>query len=595
MTQHNWLTATLRRAIPNSELLLPVMQGPLRLVPIVVGLGLASAALEGLGIGLIIPLLHLFTGKELDRPLTGLAGQLFGFANGFDANTRIAVIASTIVALIALKNLVAFAGAVSSAWIYGGVSHGIRMALANRLLTVAFPFFLKESHGRILNILSNEAWRAADALQVSLRIVVSICAGMVLTIFLLLLSWQMTLAVMLGLATIHAVQIAISRSFEKRSVLLTLSNGRLASLMLHIVSSARAIRLFGQEGKEQGAFDSQSNEVRRQVFALEFRKGGLPPLMEVLQASLFMAVLIGALAAQTDFAVVATFIILLYRVQPHVRNVQDGLVQLKTWNGPLRDVAWLLDQSPDAQRVSSSRQFQTLREAIHFENVSFQFSDGGKFIVDGITFDIKARKATALIGRSGAGKTTIVNMICRLLEPSKGLIKIDGIPLDEFSISSWRQQIAVASQDLEIFEGTISDNIAYGAGDVSRERIMEAARMADAHDFILALPGTYDAHVGHRGTTLSAGQRQRLGLARALIRSPQILILDEATNAVDGISESAIIATLQARAGKQTTIVISHQGGPTSICDEVVEITRDGKLRRSGATGFTEQFRSKAE
>ncbi len=175
----------------------------------------------------------------------------------------------------------------------------------------------------------------------------------------------------------------------------------------------------------------------------------------------------------------------------------------------------------------------------------------------------------AIIGRSGAGKTTVVNLLCRFVEPDGGRILIDGVPLCDIEPVGWRRQIALASQDLELVDGSILENITYGQ-QASFAEVERAAKLAEAHSFVEQMPDGYQTIVGYRGASLSAGQRQRIALARAMVRDPAVLILDEATNAVDGLSEAAIVETLKLRAGRRTTIVISHHRSTISFCDDIV-------------------------
>ena len=202
-------------------------------------------------------------------------------------------------------------------------------------------------------------------------------------------------------------------------------------------------------------------------------------------------------------------------------------------------------------------------------------------VLHSASFEIRSGRSTAIIGRSGAGKTTIVNLLCRFVEPDEGRILVDGVPLDELDPVQWRRQIAVASQDLELVDGTILENITYGQSATPAEA-ERAAKLAEAHGFIEQLPQGYETLVGYRGASLSAGQRQRIALARALVRDPAILILDEATNAVDGLSEAAIVETLRSRAGRRTTIVISHHRSTISFCDDVV-VLGSGRVKGQAA------------
>jgi ABC-type multidrug transport system fused ATPase/permease subunit len=261
-----------------------------------------------------------------------------------------------------------------------------------------------------------------------------------------------------------------------------------------------------------------------------------------------------------------------------MRALQLAWSQLQGWSGSLEEVRWLLDSSDKPPPPAGDEPARGLRQQIKFDRVTFKYpgSDERPLVLNAATFEIRRGCSTAIIGRSGTGKTTIVNLLCRFVEPDQGHILVDGTPLDRIDPTQWRSQIALASQDLELVDGTILDNITYGQNSsiVDAER---AARLAEAHEFIEKLPHGYETVVGYRGASLSAGQRQRIALARALVRDPEILILDEATNAMDGLSEAAIVDTLKSRAGRRTTIVISHHRSTISFCDEVV-ILGDGRV-----------------
>jgi ABC-type multidrug transport system fused ATPase/permease subunit len=377
---------------------------------------------------------------------------------------------------------------------------------------------------------------------------------------------------------------ALSASLKAPSRSVTSRNSELASRMLHLVHAGRLIRIFGQERREKAVFDAASDAVRHATFALQTRQGALPPLTEVLHAMLFLAAVVGAWFVGVSFPVIVAFVVLLYRLQPHMRSLQMCWSQLQGWSGSLEEVRWLLDSTDKPQPPQGTKPFHGLRQGMKFDGVTFTYasSQARAVVLRSATFEIRSGRSTAIIGRSGAGKTTIVNLLCRFVEPDDGVIIVDGTPLSRIDPASWRSRIALASQDLELVDGTIFENIAYGQGLATAAAGQRAAELAEAHAFIEALPQGYETVVGYRGVNLSAGQRQRIALARALLRDPDILILDEATNAVDGLSEAAILETLKSRAGRRTTIVISHHHTTISFCDDVV-IVGDGRVKSQSA------------
>lgn len=562
----------LRRALGRKQL---------RLLPAVVMLGLASAALEGFGIGLIIPLLGIIMGQEDQTGMAGFSAVFQHFGSDLSDRDRLIVISAAILGSIVLKNVFAFANTLLTTFIYGKASHSIRSALSEQLLRVGYPFFLQQSPGRLLNIISNESWRASDAIQIMLTAIVSASAAIILLAFLLLLSWQMTLLVTLGLVVVQIAHAVLSANLKAPSRSVASRNSDLASQMLHLVHAGRLIRIFGQESREKATFDQASDAVRRAAFVLLTRQGALPPLTEVLHAMLFLAVVIGAWFVGVSFPLIVAFVILLYRLQPYMRALQMAWSQLQGLSGSLEEVVWMLDPTDKPEPPRGHRPFQGLAQGIKFDDVTFTYSgkDQRAVVLHSAAFEIRSGRSTALIGRSGAGKTTIVNLLCRFVEPDAGRILVDGSPLDQIDPSHWRRHIALASQDLELVDGTIFENIIYGQDAASAGDAQRAAKLAEANEFIEHLPQGYQTVVGYRGVNLSAGQRQRIALARALVRDPDILILDEATNAVDGLSEAAIVETLKSRAGRRTTIVISHHHSTISFCDDVV-ILSGGRVKK---------------
>lgn len=550
-------------------------------IPLVLGLGLIAAALEGVGIGLIIPLLTVMLGGGATQMGAGPAAFL-NLGAALPAEGRGAFLVGGILLLILLKNLVTYGNSLVSASIYGRASFAIRSQLAERLTQVGYPFFLDQKPGRLLNILSNESWRASDAIQTSIGVLVSAAAALILTGFLLLLSWEMTLGVAAGLVGLQLVHAVLSKRLRALSQQVSRLNGGLAARMLHLIHAGRLIRIFGRQAWEHQAFDQTSGAVRRAVFALEAQRAALPPLMEVLQSALFLAIVVFAWARGVPFVVVAAFLVLLYRLQPQVRAVQASLAQLRAWTGSIDEVSWLLDRRGKPAGPAGALPFQELKDAVVFERVTVRYGDvQERPALDAVDLRIAAGRATALIGRSGSGKTTLVHLLCRFLEPDAGRVLVDGVPLDEIEAAAWNARIAVASQDLELIDGDVAENIRYGLLDASEAMVRRAARLADADDFIQALPQGYASPVGYRGASLSAGQRQRISLARALIRDPEILILDEATNALDALSEAAIVRTLRSRAGRRTTLVVSHHLGTIGFCDDVV-VLREGRVATAG-------------
>lgn len=553
-------------------------------VPIVGGLGLVGSALEGVGIGLLIPLLTTLLGGDSGSATTGFA-FLDELVGGYAPRTRLLIICAAIFTLIVLKNAVFAVSRVFVAWIDGRASHEIRRALGHQLLWVGYPFHLQHDAARLVNIVSSEAWRASDAIRALFAMVAGTASVAVFAALLLAVDWRLSIAVAVGTLLIRLLHVRLLKRLRVVSVRISRANQALADRMLTSVLAMRLIRVFGQERREEKRFDAASDVVRREMFALERASARVSPVQEVLQTALFIAILLGATLSGAGVAVpvLVTFLVLLQRVQPHLRAVEQARIGLAGAQGPVAEVEWLLDPADKPPPPTGRRPHDGVRSEIAFRNVEFRYATrhGAGAAVQSASFDIRAGVSTALIGHSGSGKSTIVNLLCRLLEPTAGRILVDGIDLAEIDVVDWRGRIAIAGQDIDLVEGTIADNIAYGVPGLTTSETEAAARAADAHQFIAALPEGYNTKVGSRGLSLSGGQRQRIGLARAIARGPDLLILDEATNSVDGVSETAILELLRRSRGQMTLLVISHRASTLACCDDGVVID-DGQIIEAG-------------
>jgi len=218
-----------------------------------------------------------------------------------------------------------------------------------------------------------------------------------------------------------------------------------------------------------------------------------------------------------------------------------------------------MDTEPAIKSKDGSIELTEFKNKILFENVSFVYDDSNETILDDINFTVNRGEILALVGPSGGGKSTLVDLIPRFYDPTKGKILIDGIDIRDFTLSSLRGKMGIVTQETFLFNGTVKQNIAYGLDDYPFEKIVEAAKTANAHNFILEMPGGYDSVVGERGVKLSGGQKQRITIARALLKNPDIMIFDEATSALDNESEILVQEAIERLMANRTTVVIAHR------------------------------------
>jgi ATP-binding cassette subfamily B protein len=244
-----------------------------------------------------------------------------------------------------------------------------------------------------------------------------------------------------------------------------------------------------------------------------------------------------------------------------------------------RRILGLLAVEPQI-REGEGRLPQPVQGAVRFEDVRFSYASGPE-VLRGLDIEIPAGETHAVVGLTGAGKSTIVKLLLRLYEPTAGRVTLDGLDVRELTFGDLRGTIGLVSQDVYLFDGSVRENIAYGDPDAPAERVEEAARLAEAHDFITALADGYDTVVGERGQKLSGGQRQRLSIARAIVRNPAILVLDEATSAVDNETEAAIQRSLESVSRDRTTLVIAHRLSTVRNADRI-HVLESGEVREAG-------------
>jgi subfamily B ATP-binding cassette protein MsbA len=552
-------------------------------IPAIVILGILSSLSEGLGISLFIPLL-----QGLDKTSSpGSSGNnLLDFINHLFSHlsptNRIVVIALCIFGTILLKNCVAYSNTSLLSWLNSRIGHRLRTGIFNQLLSTSYSFLETQESGNLLNTLATETWRTGQALGILVNLIICICTIFVFTTLLLLISWKLTLLVALGLGLISTTIQLVTRQVKNLGQQALEVNKILGNRMWEGLAGMKVIRAFGRESYEQERFDVASREVRNTFLKLDMLSGVVNPLSEVLSVVLLLYILVVALLQdRAALPTLLTFIFILYRLQPQVKQLDSYRVGLMALTSSVEDVMSLLDRSDKPYIYSGQIPFEGLQKAISFESVTFRYNPQEKPAVQDISLCIPRGKTTAFVGPSGAGKSTLIGLLCRFYDVTEGEIYLDGCPLRQLNLESWRSRIAIVSQDIHMFSATIRENIAYGRLEATEDEIIAAAKLANADEFISQFPYGYETKVGDRGIRLSGGQRQRIALARAIVRNPEILILDEATNALDTISENLIQEALNTLSENRTVIVIAHRLSTIEQADQII-VLEEGRVIEQG-------------
>jgi ATP-binding cassette subfamily B protein len=403
-------------------------------------------------------------------------------------------------------------------------------------------------------------------------------------IFLFSLNWQLAVLSCIGLTVCIIAPTGIVRRATKAGYHLRQKEGNIASVVEENILSQSVVKMFGLEKRASKDFVAQLNDFKRvyvRAKFLSFLVQRVPNL-----AFIFVQLVILSISAAMTYwnwisvGTLVSYQVILIGLNATILNFTWSLPYLIDGAAGLQRIGDILAEIPEVQEATDAVDLPDFKGEIYFDNVSFSYSPerGG---VKNLSLKIRQGDFHVFIGQSGAGKSTIVNLLARFYDPDEGRILFDGIDLRSCTVSSLRSQIGLVSQEVILFNGSVRENIRMGCLEASDEEVEEAAKSAEIHDFILTLPQGYDTPVGERGGQLSGGQRQRIALARALVREPAILILDEATSALDPATEAGILATLMRIAKKCTVIVITHRITQALRAD-VMFVMENGRLVVSG-------------
>jgi ATP-binding cassette, subfamily B, bacterial MsbA len=558
--------------------LLPILRLRVWVLSGMIVLGVLVALSEGLSISLFIPLVQ----DQMGTQTAGVTGRLTAFFQAIPSQHRFLWIVLSIFLCMVLKNVLSYSYSLLFQSVNSSIGHRLRCGILHQLLSVSQSYLDTHDSGRLLNVLATEIWRVSAACTVLASVIIGVCMIVIFSILLLLISWKLTLITGCVVLLISQIIQHIARQAKRISLQATAANADLTQRMIETLDGMHLIRAYGRENHEQHRFDVASRAVSKAFFKLDRISGLVHPLSEILTVALLLGILLAtAILAPEQMAVTLTFLVLLYRLQPRVKQFDADRITLDSFSGSVEEVRNLLDESDKPYLRSGARAPASIEKGITFENVSLHYDSGKGAALNQVTCSIKIGETTAFVGASGAGKSSLISLMCRFYDPSSGYLLIDGVPLSEFNLAWWRNQIAVVSQEIYLFNASVAENITYGKLDATREELVEAARKAHALEFIEELPDGFETILGDRGIRLSGGQRQRLALARAFIRDPQILILDEATNALDLISEGVIQDALEQFGRNRTVLIVAHRISTIEHADKIIVLDA-GRVVESG-------------
>ncbi|HVH39456.1 MAG TPA: ABC transporter ATP-binding protein [Gemmatimonadaceae bacterium] len=534
-------------------------------------LNTTAAVLDGLAFTLLIPFLNtLFEQPQIASDmgwLTKIQDLLIGplIVPGQPMASLRGVVL-VIIAMVVLKNIFLWGGGQFGASLQEYITRDLRGAVFSHMQRLPLSWFGRTKTGQIIaRILTDTEQTKAILAEVATRTIANAATLVVTIVILFRMSPRLTLYALVIAPLVMGILQPILRKLRKGHRRLRNEYGEITSVLQEVISGIRLVKSFRGESYEDQRFLGASARYSKGMTRIQRLSLLAGPLSEVLGTVIAVGVLwVGALEVldpQRDSmngGELITFMILVMRLLQPLKQLSQAPTIAQQSLSAAERLFEVLDQPTEAQADTGTREVTGLRGEIAFEGVDFAY--GGEPVLRDIDFRAHRGEVIALVGASGAGKSTLVDLIPRFIEPTAGRVLVDGVDSREIRLGSLRALIGIVSQDTVLFNDTVRANIAYGAADkYSQSQLEAAARAANAHDFIVALPEGYDTVLGERGTRLSGGQRQRIAIARALLTDPPILILDEATSALDTESERLVQEAIDRLLAGRTVFMIAHR------------------------------------
>lgn len=580
-------------------------------------LAVVSNILTALFTVVSIPMLQPFLGLLFEQtdPVLELPAESFSrdnydvylgyyitdWINNFGRETALAYVTIGILFSFLFKNLFRYLALFFMAPVRNGIIRDLRNALYDHLLSLPLGYFNEERKGNLLSRITGDVQEVEhsilNVLEAIFREPFIIIGTLGIMIF---VSPQLTLFVF-GLMIFTGVVIGgVGKALKKSSGAVQEKLAEIVSRTEESLGGLRIIKSFGAEKHQSEQFAKLNDSYRKQLIRLLWRRDLSSPLTEFLGIATVALLLwygsqqvfSGAMKAETFISFIFAFYLVIdpaKKLSKAWYNVQKGMGAMERVEEVLNIRNPLLEgaqktKRPKDQKTNKARPQDVMQVGMAVEDLSFRYKPDGPLILQNISIDLPKGKVVALVGNSGGGKSTIADLLPRFYDPTAGRITLDGRDLREYPLKQVRSHFGIVSQEAILFNDSIFNNIVFGMEGVTEAEVYEAARIANAHDFILETPGGYQANIGDRGSKLSGGQRQRLTIARAILRNPDVLILDEATSALDSESERLVQDALQKLMDGRTALVIAHRLSTIQKADEIIVLDH-GRVIERGTHG----------
>lgn len=547
-----------------------------------------ASAFDGISIGMLVPLLSGIQQIKNYSQLPETLQSIIKLFSGFPMEKQVLLSLSLVVLALVLKNIILAVSYYLVYWITARLIENLRLRVVNTLMAVGMGFYNNVKVGDLVEDMIYNTILTEEIVKKSSEMLNYIMSFIIFLALLVIFSLKLT-AVTIVLAAIIAFTVSI---YIKRIAVygfkLVDSGRELTGLLQESLSGIYIIKSFTKE-KEQ------SLKLRRRIedhsdnnLKLNFSLFMVHVITEAFGVvAIGILFLIAIKSSDMDYKLVLTqllpFIYILARILPVIKQINQARGGIAS-RLPAFDAVYDLIRLDNKPLIKDGHKpYASLDNGIRFDSVTFSYNNDEKTALNGADFFIPMGKTTAIVGKSGAGKSTVINLLLRFYDPHKGKILIDDEPLTDFILESYRRNIGIVSQDTFIFNDTVRNNIAFGLADVaSDDIILDAAKRAGADEFIADLPDAYDTVLGERGIRLSGGQRQRISIARAILKNPEILILDEATSSLDTRTEELIHKAITELSKNRTVIIIAHRLSTIKNAEKII-VLEDGRVSETGA------------